>query len=222
MLTARMTSLNNNEILLYLGHRGQEVTPGIQAQIDACVREVERASQPRLVYTRLPLEKGALPQLSLRGEDMRLLLEKSREVVLMAVTLGAGLEHTLMRHEVQNMADALIMDACASVAVENVCDCFEEDLRRQVEAEGLFLSSRFSPGYGDLPLDTQPRLCAVLNTARRIGLTVTDNHLMVPRKSVTAVLGIGEAPFALRAKGCEVCNMFLHCDYRKEGNSCHA
>ncbi len=119
------------------------------------------------------------------------------------------------------MADAVIMDACASTAVENVCDNFEFDLRERLRVEGLTLSDRFSPGYGDLPLQCQPALCAALNTVRRIGLTVTPNLILVPRKSVTAILGISDRPQPLRKRGCAVCSLFQTCPYRKEGVTCH-
>ena len=51
------------------------------------------------------------------------------------------------------MADAVIMDACASTAVENVCDHFEFDLRDQPQGRGVPLGP-VQPGYGDLPLNT--------------------------------------------------------------------
>ena len=90
-----------------------------------------------------------------------------------------------------------------------------------MKEEGLLLTDRFSPGYGDLPLKLQIGLCAALNTSRRIGLTVTPSLILVPRKSVTALLGIADRPKTLRKRGCEVCGMFLHCPYRKEGVVCH-
>lgn len=220
-MEARLTELNYNEILMYLGHRGQTVTPEVEAQIRRCMDEVTQAAQPRLVYRRIALEQGQIPGLPLAGENMRTILAPCREAVLMAATLGPRIEQLLMRREVTDMADAVIMDACASTAIENVCDHFEFDLRDELQEEGLYLTDRFSPGYGDLPLDTQPRLCAALNTARRIGLTVNPNLIMVPRKSVTAILGIADAPQPLRKRGCEVCSMFLKCPYRKEGVSCH-
>lgn len=217
----RLTELNYNEILMYLGHRGQEITPEVEGQIRRCMEEIARAAEPRLVYRRLALAGGAIPGLPLAGEDVRALLSGCREAVLMAATLGPGVERLLMRREVTDMADAVILDACASAAVENVCDHFEFDLRDALKGEGLYLTDRFSPGYGDLPLDTQARLCAALDTARRIGLTVSANYIMVPRKSVTAILGISERPQPLRRRGCEVCSLFLTCPYRKEGVSCH-
>nr|MCR5785210.1 methionine synthase [Eubacterium sp.] len=92
---------------------------------------------------------------------------------------------------------------------------------KKAESGGLYLTDRFSPGYGDLPLNTQNALCEALNTSRRIGLTVTKNHLLIPRKSVTAIMGISSVPVTLRKRGCETCSMFLDCDYRKDGITCN-
>ncbi|MCC8080689.1 MAG: methionine synthase [Lachnospiraceae bacterium] len=220
MIEARMSDLNYNEVLMYLGHRGQDVTPEVQRQIQNDMEEVKRNVVPRLVYSRLPVRNGGISGFPMKGNDIREVLLPCCEAVLLAVTAGAQIEQVLMRHEVTNMADAVIMDACASVAVENICDDFEADLREQLKHENLYLTSRFSPGYGDFPIDTQIKLCEILNTSRRIGLTVTDRYLMVPRKSVTAVMGISVEPQELRKRGCETCGMFLNCDYRKRGVSC--
>lgn len=219
-MEARLTELNENEILKYLNYRGQEYGADVRAQIRRCVEAVVKASAPRLVWKRLYVRDGECDSLVLQGSDMRKLLEASEEIVLMGVTLGAAVERLLMRQEVVNMADAVIMDSCASTAVENVCDNFEADLREAVEREGLFLSDRFSPGYGDFPLDAQRQLCAELDTARRIGVSLSQSMLLVPRKSVTAVLGISGNKFDLRGKGCEVCNMFRICPFRKSGTVC--
>ena len=219
-MEARLTELNENEILKYLNYRGQKYGPDVRAQISRCIGEVMNASAPRLVWKRLAVRDGKCESRSLQGSMMQKLLGTSEEIVLMGVTLGAAVERLLMRQEVVNMADAVIMDSCASTAVENVCNNFESDLRRAVEKEGLFLSDRFSPGYGDFPLDAQRNLCAELDTARRIGVSLSPSLLLVPRKSVTAVLGISKDPYQLRGKGCEVCSMFRTCLYRKSGTMC--
>lgn len=219
-LKARLTELNENEILKYLNYRGQEYGTDVRAQISRCIGEVMNASAPRLVWKRLVVRDGKCDSRALQGNTMKKILEASEEIVLMGVTLGAAVERLLMRQEVVNMADAVIMDSCASTAVENVCNNFEADLRQAVEKEGLFLSDRFSPGYGDFPLDAQRDLCAELDTARRIGVSLSPSLMLVPRKSVTAVLGISKNPFQLRGKGCEVCSMFCTCSYRKSGTLC--
>lgn len=218
---ARLTELNENEILLYLGYRGQEYPAEVEAQIKRCEREVLAAADPRLIWRRLPAEGAHFSALPLEGEDIRELLDGCGEVVLMAVTLGQGIDRLLAKSSVSNMADAVIMDACASTAIENVADNFEMDLRRELEGEQLYLTDRFSPGYGDLPISVQKQFCAVLDTQRKIGLSVSPSMLMIPGKSVTAVLGISETPKPLRKRGCESCSLFRTCMYRKEGRNCH-
>lgn len=220
-MQARLTGLNENEILLYLGYRGQEYPVELEEQIRRCEKEVVAAAEPRLIWRRFPMNREYVSALALEGKDIRELLEGCQEIVLMAVTLGQGIDRILARSSVSNMADAVIMDACASTAIENVADNFEADLRREVEAEGLYLSDRFSPGYGDLPLSTQKQFCAALDTGRKIGLSLSSSLLMIPGKSVTAVLGISDTPRPLRKKGCESCSLFRNCMYRKEGRNCH-
>ena len=219
-MQAKLTDLNFNEVLLYLGYRGQDYSPKIEEQILRCANQVMEVAQPRLVYRRMRMDGGATSGLLL-GKDLTELLAECHEVVLLAVTLGQEIERLLMKTEVTDMSDAVILDACASAAVENVCDHFEFELRAELEQEGLYLTDRFSPGYGDYPLSAQYRLCENLNTMRRIGLTVSPNSILIPRKSVTAVLGISAQPQKLRKRGCEVCSMFLTCPYRKEDGSCH-
>lgn len=220
-MQARLTGLNENEILLYLGYRGQEYPAEIRAQIERCKKEVVAAAKPRLTWRRFAVGGEFFSALSLEGRDIGELLDGCKEAALMAVTLGADIDRLLARSSVRNVADAVIMDACASAAVENVADNFEADLRREVEAEGLYLSDRFSPGYGDLPLSTQKRFSAALDTERMIGLTVSPAMMMIPGKSVTALLGISDWPKPLRERGCERCARFLHCVYRREGRNCH-
>ncbi|MCD8300782.1 MAG: vitamin B12 dependent methionine synthase, activation domain protein [Clostridiales bacterium] len=220
MITAQLTDLNYNEILMYLGHRGQDVSPEVDTQIRKCRDEIMKVSVPRLVYARMPVADSQICGFPMGGNDIREMLAPCREAVLLAATLGAKVEQVLMRREVTDMAEAVIMDACASAAIENVCDHFEETMRKEVGAESLYLTSRFSPGYGDLPLSLQSDMCRILNTSRRIGLSVTETSIMVPRKSVTAIMGIADTPRTLRTKGCEACNMFLTCRYRKRGITC--
>lgn len=220
-MQARLTTLNENEILLYLGYRGQEYPPEIKKQIERCSGAVLAAAVPRLIWRRLPVDGACVSGLLLPGKDIAELLVGCREVALMAVTLGLGIDRLLAKSSVSNMADAVIMDACASTAIENVADNFEADLRKGLEEEGLFLTDRFSPGYGDLSLGVQRQFLEVLDAGRKIGLSVSSSMLLIPGKSVTAVLGISKEPKPLRKRGCETCNLFRTCCYRREGKSCH-
>ena len=220
MFEPRFTTLNMNEILKYLGFRGQEMTEEIAAQIRRCSDEVLAAATPRLTYRLAPLDNGAVLGVTFAGNDIPRMLEPCEEVVLFGATLGPGVERLMMRCEVVNAADSVIMDACASTAIENICNNFESDMRRAVEAEGRYLTDRFSPGYGDLPIAEQPKFFALLDMTRRIGVSLTPTTIMVPRKSVTAIMGIARTPQPHRPPDCEHCLMFRTCPFRKAGRRC--
>ena len=220
MFEPRFTTLNMNEILKYLGFRGQELTEEIAAQIRRCTDEVLAAATPRLTYRHAPLEDGAVLGVTFAGNDIPRMLEPCEEVVLFGATLGPGVERLMMRYEVVNAADSVIMDACASTAIENICNNFESDMRHAVEAEGRYLTDRFSPGYGDLPIAEQPKFFALLDMTRRIGVSLTPTTIMVPRKSVTAIMGIARTPQPHRPPDCEHCLMFRTCPFRKAGRRC--
>ena len=116
------------------------------------------------------------------------------------------------------MARALLTDACGNAWVEAGCDAAEQEIAARLP--GAFLTDRFSPGYGDLPLELQTGLCAALDVQRTLGVCVTDSLLMNPCKSVTAVIGVSDRPQMARVRGCRYCTMNETCQLRKGGNTC--
>ena len=79
---------------------------------------------------------------------------------------------------------------------------------------------RFSPGYGDLPIEIQGEFLQVLDAPKRIGLYATANNILTPRKSVTAVIGLSENKISKGRRGCVICSMKDACPYRKRGEHC--
>ncbi len=152
----------------------------------------------------------------LTGEDIRRHLAGCGRAVLLAATVSAEADKLIRQTAVTDMAAALAVDCLCSAAVEQVCEHAEEEIFSEVEAP--FRTWRFSPGYGDLPIALQRDFLLALNAQRRIGLTVTENSLLVPLKSVTAIIGISQAPSAQELKrGCESCNMRGRCAFSENG-----
>ncbi len=210
-----LTEINRAEVLQYLGWRGSEIPPEVNAQLDGCLQETLTLASPRVVWRLLPVLPGGLRV----GDDIQALLSESTQCVLIAATLGNALETAIRRAQVRGLTRALMLDCCGSAAIESVCDAAEAEIRAAV-GEGKHLTDRFSPGYGDLPLSVQPLLLDILDAPRRIGLTLTPTGIMTPRKSVTAILGIADTPQPRRFRGCAYCSMFENCAYRKAGKSC--
>ncbi len=190
----------------------------LNEQIRRCEEQILRVSVPRAVYRVFPSDQ--LPSELLQGNDIRRLLDGCDETVLLALTLGADLEKCLIREEVTDISNAYVMDVCASAAVEAAADDFENQLREELIKDGRYLTNRFSPGYGDYPLSVQRTLLECVNALRAIGLTLTPTDLMVPRKSITAILGISNKAKPDVLGGCRHCPIREKCSYRAHHKRC--
>ncbi len=217
----RLTGIDRQEALRYLGVRGDRPPADVAASLDKWEAALLKTARPRAVWRLFDLmPDGTLAGTTFRpaGEDIRRHLTGCDRVVLMAATLGAEADVLLRRTQVEDMAQAVILDAAAGAAVENVCD----DLCAGLAAElaPAFLTGRFSPGYGDMPLEQQGEMCRVLDTARRIGVGLTPGGLMTPMKSVTALIGVSDTPREEGGGGCKNCAQYENCGIRKAGGSC--
>ncbi len=213
-MEARLTGIDTREALRYLGVRTAP-DPELMARVESLGAVILAAAKPRLVWRRLPVAEEN--EYLIAGQDLRRLLQNCSEIVLFAATLGSEAELLIRRAQVRDMAEALILDACADSAIENVCDNFCADLASEVAP--MYLTDRYSPGYGDLPLEHQKVLFSALDITRRIGVTLTRSGLMLPQKSVTAILGLSPTP-RTRTAGCTRCPMNGTCTFRKEGTTC--
>ena len=207
-MEVELRSIPVRETLHFLGWRGTPVDGTILADIREMTELALRELQPRVVTLRRRiLTGGTLEGTSLtpQGSAVRAMLSPCAEAVLMAGTLGAQSERLLLRMQAQDASRALLLDAVLSAGIEAVMDAQEDALRSQIEKEGLYLTDRFSPGYGDMPMAQTREICEVLDAQRRIGLTLSQSGIMIPRKSVTAIMGISRTPVKRRPCGCASC-----------------
>lgn len=216
----KLETFNRKEVLQYLRWTGSEIPAEIDQLIDDCINETLRICQPRFTYRILPIDrKEHTPKIAFTGQDVPNLLTDCDRVVLLAATLGNGLEAAMRRAQVRDLSRAITLDCCGSAAIEAVCDAAQDEIQHNVGKQ-VFLTDRFSPGYGDLPIDLQDDFIRMVDGSRQIGLTVTNTHILTPRKSVTAVIGLANKPQTKRFRGCAYCSMFETCTFRKAGKSC--
>jgi len=220
-LEARLVEIKRRETLKYLGYPGGPLPEDILEQLETGEREILRRASPRVIwrlFDRSPAGELAGTGFTPAGNDIRVFLKDCDQVILMAATLGLEVEKLLRRTQARDMALAVILDAAASAAIENVCDNLCADLAEAFAPR--YLTDRFSPGYGDFPISQQGALFRLLDISRRIGISLSESGLMVPQKSVTALIGVSDRPQAGRSRGCAACAMFADCTYRKGGTSC--
>lgn len=214
------------------------------AQLAAQFSEAEKllfaAASPKGVYK--IMERN---DVKTKGFSIEKHLEGCHKVIVMAATLGIGVDNLLRKTQVTDMAMAVVIDSGASVLIEQVCDDFGQQIRQRIQGSELnrgldaarlgadrvangvsdvaplmYMTSRFSPGYGDYPLTEQSRIIGYLDAQRQIGLHVTADSLMIPGKSITALIGIADHPVTGRLATCNECVLKEKCTLRKEGKFC--
>ena len=218
-----LNPISKAEAARYMGVKGVPDS-AVSALLDEAEKVVRSRVRPKYVYLETSAELtdegiilGAVSE-PLTGEAIKRHMEGCTRAVLLAATLSQEADKLIRQAAVDNMAYSLALDCICSAAIEQVCDRAEEEIFAAHPVP--YRTWRFSPGYGDLPITLQRPLLLSLNAQRRIGLTVTDSSLLIPSKSVTAIIGISGAPVKRGGRGCAVCNMRENCAYRSAGTKC--
>ena len=161
------------------------------------------------------------PACAIRRADARLLagsvfLKELDDVVLCLVTIGDGVEKAMAAYsDAGEMGKALIMNVFGSAAAEATAEAANVFIRREVAARGLRCSRRFSPGYSGWDVSDQSWILPALD-GRALGVTLTQGCMMVPRKSITFAVSVGDNPIDMRDdNACDGCEL-INCQYRRE------
>ncbi len=217
-----LTYIDINETKRYAGLAASEFP--IELIKQACT-EAQLLAKPKAiwqVYTYDPEKAVIMGQepLAIQGLAIIKHLSTAIKLVILAVTIGEQLETTVSQHFAKGEYSAgLLLDAAGTTAVEMAADQISHIIGQQAANGGLLSISRFSPGYGDWNITVQPKILK-LTQAEEIGLTTTPTCMLLPRKSVTAVIGLiphnsyQEASTECQHQDCSACTQ-LKCIYRK-------
>lgn len=219
-------TIDRREVLRYLRMGGTEPDAALAERIDAVGGEVLRAARPawhwRLERSAVKSAAGARPvcevgPLQLESCSLARELHDCPHAFLFCATLGADVDRLIRRLSLTGAADAMIAHAAATALIEDWCDRCQAELAALDAVAGETLRMRFAPGYGDLELAAQRPLLAALDAPRRAGIVLTEELLMVPSKSVSAIIGAGPARAAgapADGKSCAACTRH-DCPYRR-------
>lgn len=213
--TYQSPPVNERECLRYAGC-SKTPTAAERQLFEACLAEVEGKLSYKVCWGRFPVKKEGdkldfgFAQVESQGLCKN--LEGCEEVILFAATIGLQMDRLIRRYTSLSPAKGLFFQAIGAERIESLCDAFNQEMKEELQKEGKFLKPRFSPGYGDLPLEFQKDIFRVLDCSRKIGLTLNESLLMSPTKSVTAIIGIGEKE-EIEKKKCSAC-LKTDCAYR--------
>ena len=126
---------------------------------------------------------------TLHSKDLSTNLDGCSKVALLAATIGPQVDALIRRNSSLDPVYASILQATGAMFIEEVVDLVNAEIKKIAGSQGLKTKPRYSPGFGDVPLDVQRDFFRLL-PCTRIGLTLMDTLIMAPEKSVTAFVGL--------------------------------
>lgn len=159
-------------------------------EIEKCKQELLKVIEYKYAYVKVPIDLSIenyvnLDFVSFNSKNLYKNLSGCKEAYVFSVTVGIGVDRLLSRLNLLSQSKHFITDALSSAAVESFCDYVNEML-----AKNKITKPRFSPGYGDLPLEIQPDILKVLSADKTLGITLNESLFMTPVKSITAIMGV--------------------------------
>lgn len=188
-------AIPRKEVYRYLGYRGKTPDEAVMQHIDTTAKDLAAVCVPRATWRLVPIraenQEVLVEGVYLSSPSLCKHLQGCTRAYLMAATLGEGVDRLMTRFAATDATRMVLLQAVGAACLEAVLDDLAREWLTLPEMQGLSLRSRYSPGYGDFPLDCQKDLIRLLDAPRRIGLSLTQSHMLSPLKSVTAVAGIG-------------------------------
>lgn len=177
--------INENELA-----RRLSVPEGYRSDaIEKAINEVSSAVLCRAVCTRAAIEINgsviSFGDIKVTSSALAKNLCGCGEALIFAVTLGNGVDRLLRQKSVLSASEHFICDAVASAVADAAADKCND-----IFTNGLRCKPRFSPGYGDLPLSFQRDIIRITDAEKTAGITLSEADLMIPQKSITAIIGI--------------------------------
>lgn len=212
------------EVLRYINVPYHAADATLKQEILTAYGEIESMARIRQVYGLFNIEPKedliVFQEINFQIEsaDLAKVVKNCNQLYVMAVTIGSEIDKRISGTQQTDMMKALIYNACANVLIEQACDHVEEEIMKNIK-EGQYLTMRYSPGYGDVPLTVQTEILNFLDATRKAGITTTKAGMLIPLKSVTAFIGLSSIK-EKRHKGCESCLIQDKCIYRKRGEKC--
>jgi hypothetical protein len=211
------------EVASLLGYpNGKQVPPKVRAILEELQPRAMELFEPRYQYTILPLESvdheaqtvSLAGGKSFHGEGIAEALRYSTDAGIFLATLGHPVVEEIERLNRVDVSRGFFLDILSSVAVENLAERVHIEIAQLVLERGWYVGHRYSPGFCDWDLKQQRVLFSFLKS-EQLSVELTDHCMMIPRKSVSAIVGIGQERGEMAISPCNNCKR-TDCMARRE------
>jgi len=208
--------INRKRVCHYVGYSADYKMPArISSLIDEYIENANHLIEPSYSYVIGDIELVHDSTVVIEGsiifesQVIARLLEQCHKVAVFLVTIGKHLEETSCRLAEDGLIlQASVLDAIGSDATEEVADFVQDSMREMAGAQGFVTSRRFSPGYCDWDIGQQRAVFQAVD-GDVVGIRLTKRCLMIPRKSISGIIGIGPSNSNVENYNpCKTCNKY--------------
>ena len=176
----------------FMGYKSENEPEQLGELYEQCLAEYLSAVSFKGCYRKSSLSFGSDGEIffdfgTVKSHDLTKNLKNCSSAYIFAVTSGLGVDRLLMKYKKTDPLKAMMLDCIASSGIECRCDEINEFIVKDKNSR-----PRYSPGYGDTGISHQKDILSFLDAHRRLGIALTDSMLMIPVKSVTAIIGVTE------------------------------
>ncbi len=141
------------------------------------------------------------------GKILSRVLKGSDLAAVYAATLGPELDEESSRLAGEgDVLSSVLLDTAGSLVLAKASIFFiGKVFDAQAAPRGCAVTPPFGPGQCRWDL-TEQRVLFDLIAPSRIGITLTDTFLMIPKKSVSGILGIGKPDEIFTTTPCRICD----------------
>jgi hypothetical protein len=207
--------IDKKKVCRNLGYEnGHGPSPSISSLIDEEIDEAYSLIQPSCFYRIMDINRVRRPRVtllngitySITSEVLSWVLYPCKKAVIFVASIGKGLEESAKQvMDDGHLLKATVLDAIGSEATEKVAYHLQDRIRELANFYEGEITLRYSPGYCDWDITQQRVLFKAMDSAP-IGVELTEECLMVPRKSVSGIIGLGWGEKRrLRLSPCQFC-----------------
>jgi hypothetical protein len=211
-------ALSEVDLLRGQGMDPDRARPPLISAARSVLGEVDELLAPAACYRILSIEAFEVQKVHLAGGAIlegplvARALTGARQVALALCTLGPALERRVSDSFTADPVRAMALDGAGIAALAQVSRAIQKEIGAKASSRGWRIGMSISPGQEGWPLLQQRTLFQLL-AATSIDVQLTESCLMVPRKSVSFAIGMGEN-LCTDKTSCDCCSKEERCGWR--------
>ncbi len=193
-------NVNENRIIHLLGYDNNSIPAPVLDSIHQSIEDLNKIIRYTGGYKIIDKNLVSIDKKNVQiensifntGKIISFNLKGSETIAILVATIGDNVsEYIRTLLDNGDTLNGYIADQIASEVVESWVDYIENELEKFVNQSGFRITNRYSPGYCGWNVSDQQKLFALL-PKKFCGVSLTESSLMIPIKSVSAVIGIGK------------------------------